>query len=510
MDATPHSPIETVRARLSEAGPRARPLRAVLALLAEGASFDELIRNSAVPRRTVEELLRAAGADVESSDEGYRLAAEVRENYLREFDLDEFSPRRTETPGTGSAGALAERIRGFVTSAPGPKAALDHVSATPETVLHRARWMHEHYELRGAKVLCLGDHDLTSLAVALVEPTAAVTVVDLDEQVLAHIDGIAAAHGFDVRTVHADLRFGLPPAVEGWADLVFTDPPYTPEGIGLFAARAARCCAGAESRLLLAYGYSDRSPALGHKVQQQLLRTGMVFEAILPGFHRYVGAQAIGSASDLYVCQPTPQARKLDSRRTAGIYTHGPQSVEAGGNPLTARDVGEVFGVPVESLREPGWDRPVRPDEVAVFDLAADPGPWLLRMLLACNAERAAFVVGNNHPDITNASAQKGLSEIISAKFALRFYRSTPDSEHALVLAESTKDDSAAGRLLTRAHGKLGNTWREARIAAVGGTKREATEHVRALITHPADLDLRLIDLPRHRVDTVVRSAARQ
>lgn len=270
--------------------------------------------------------------------------------------------------------------------------------------------------------------------------------------------------------------------------------------------------------MLLAYGHSDRSPALGHKVQQQLLKAGLVFEAILPAFHRYVGAQAIGSASDLYVCQPTSQARKLDSRRAAGIYTHGPQSVESTASPLTAGEVGEVFGEPVASLREPGWDQPVPLRSPAVFDLTADPGPWLLRMLLACNGERVAFLLDNNHPDTTNASVQKGLSELVGAKFALRFHRSTPDSEHALVLAEPVREEpgqgefgqggSVAARLLNRAHGKLGNTWREALITATGGTKRAATDRVRALAPRPADLDLRLVDLPRHRVASVVRAAA--
>ena len=56
-----------------------------------------------------------------------------------------------------------------------------------------------------------------------------------------------------------------------------------------------------DGRVLLAYGFSDRTPALGLKVQQELQRLGLVFEAILPAFHRFDGAQAIGSAADL--CQ---------------------------------------------------------------------------------------------------------------------------------------------------------------------------------------------------------------
>ena len=96
---------------------------------------------------------------------------------------------------------------------------------------------------------------------------------------------------------------------------------------------------------------------------------------------------------------------------------------------------------------------------------------------------------------------------LVAAKFALTFHRSTPDSRHALVLAESTADESAAARLLSRAHGKLGNTWREALVATTGATKRAAAEHVRTRAPRTDDLDLRLIDLPRHRLAAVVRTA---
>ncbi|GAB3277475.1 bis-aminopropyl spermidine synthase family protein [Parasphingorhabdus pacifica] len=486
----------------------ARPLRHVLAMLAEGSqTLEDLVRHPAVPRRSVEELLAACGADVESAHGTYRLLPAVRAAYRDRFALDELRSGTTDRPAT------LRRLREFIDAGPAPSAALDHVTATAESVLRRAEWMCENYDLRGAKLLCLGDHDLTSLAVALVEPSVSVTVVDVDERILAHIDALAAGNDFRIRTLHADLRFGLPSVVSGWADVVVTDPPYTPEGVGLFAARAAECLAGSHGRVLIAYGFSDRSPALGHKVQQELLRLGMVFEAILPAFHRYFGAQAIGSASDLYVCRPTSSTRKLALKDLAGIYTHGPQSVEShesGPSEEFLGVVGERLGAELTTLREPGWSRPLPgPKAPTAFDLRADPGPWLLRMLLACNDEHVGFVVANKHPDIVDERSQLALSELVAAKYSLRFHRSTPDSKHAVVVAHATGTGVAA-RLLQRVHGKLGNTWREALIAQAAQdgstfTKREANDHVRELAPRPADLDLRLIDLPRHRVAELLR-----
>ena len=505
----PAAPIDAVQARIRAAGVLARPLRRVLALLAEGPhSLDELVRIPAVPHRTVAELLAAAGDDVVAEGDAYRLTSDAGGRYRARFALDEARPE----------GEPLERIRDFVASGPTPAGALDHVTATPETALRRAEWLRDNYELRETRLLCLGDHDLTSLAVCLVEPSVRVTVIDLDERVLAHIDNVAAEHGFDVHTLHADLRFGVPPIARENADLVFTDPPYTPEGVGLFAARAIECVADANSRVLLAYGFSHRTPALGHKVQQELLRLGMVFEAILPGFHRYEGAQAIGSASDLYVCHPTGHTRRLAGKQTPGIYTHGSQAVESAQQEPSEeflRRLGELTGTEVRGLRPAGWERPLKNRrEYSVFDLRADPGPWLLRMLLACNSESAAFLVDNRHHDIISEHAQQSLADVVAAKYHLRFHRSGPDATHAVVFAEPpSRSRGLAAHLLWRAHGKVGNTWREALIseATASGaelSKREAAERVAGLVQHPGDLEARLVDLPRHRLAALLHTEA--
>ncbi|ASU77688.1 putative methyltransferase [Actinopolyspora erythraea] len=508
--ATDSGGVEAVRERLRREGALARPLRHVFTLLTrQPHSLSELVRICRTPRRTVEELIRLAGEDVEHGPDGYRLRDSVHELYRQHVRLDVPEPARTDEE-------VERLLRDFVATGPAPCAALDHVTATPGTALRRAAWLRDNYDLSRAHLLLLGDHDLTSLASCLLVPELRVTVVDLDERILAHIDGIAAEYRLPVHTVHADLRFGLPPALVDGFELVFSDPPYTPEGIGLFTARAAEAMADGNSRLLLAYGFSPRTPALGHKVQQELLRLGMVFESIVSGFNEYHGAEAIGGTSALYVCQPTGRAHKSTGERQA-IYTHGPQSLESGGEPPGPeflRAIGETLGTEVGELRSPGWQRPLRTaGAVPVFDLRADPGPWLLRTLLACNADRAGFLVPNRHPDITSEHAQNSLLRLVGAKYELRFQRGKPDANHALVVADRNKHGGGvAGHLSHRAHGKIGNIWREALIANSDTplTKREAREHVEALVADSADLGLRLIDLPRHRLDALLHTEAGQ
>ncbi len=208
---------------------------------------------------------------------------------------------------------------------------LDHVSATPLTCLKRVLFLARNYELQGATVLLLGDHDLTSLALAQVVPGVAITVVDSDERILDYINVVAAQHGWTIRTLFADLRVALPRSVETSCDLVFTDPPYTPEGMRLFLARGLESLKPTSSaRLLFCYGFSERHPGLGLKVQSVLHDLHLVAEAILPHFNRYRGAQAIASSAALYICRPTrrslpaAQALKIDPR----IYTQGKSAEE--------------------------------------------------------------------------------------------------------------------------------------------------------------------------------------
>ncbi|PRX49086.1 uncharacterized protein DUF43 [Prauserella shujinwangii] len=476
---------------LAAHGVHTRPLRHAITLLCEGwHEFDALVREAALPRRSAEELIEALGADVECAGTAVRIRPGAAARYAAQR-----AGRVTEPPDL-----LAELTR-RIEEVPPPLPALDHVQATPETVLRRATWLAERYDLETARLVFVGDHDLTSLAVRAVCPGADLTVVDVDDRVLAYLDRLS---GRTIRTVFADLRFSLPLTVAGHADLVFSDPPYTPDGMALFAGRALECLADpVRGRLLLAYGYSARHPALGGQVQRELLGLGLTFEAILPGFHRYLGAQAIGSAADLYVCQPTARARRKGKQGKHGgrpaIYTHGPQSVEAGAagrSPLAAlRDIAADGGRVVEETG-PDWSGPVQagPGSAVAVDLTADPGPWLVRALLAVNAERVALLVPNAHPDLGDAAAQAALRELIEDKYRLRLLRSTPDSKHAVVVADAVpagQGSPAVRAVWRRAHGRLANTVRAA-LAEHGGTPTAGPD---------ADVaDHRLVDLPRHRL----------
>ena len=586
---TADEPLAAAERVIAGFGVGGRPLREAVARLTERPyPLEALIRDSGLSRRTVEELLAAIGPDLVRHGTGdaaeYAIAPGRRAAYRAMCRYDRLAATRPADPLADRMAASADlvaRMAGLVAAAPASRKALDHVAATPETAVRRAVWLDSTFDLAGRVLLCVGDHDLTSLAACQVSPRLTAVVVDIDERILEFIDDQAARLGLDVRCLHADLRFGLPAGAAGVADLVVTDPPYTPEGVRLFLARGLAGLRDRENgRLVMAYGYGERHPALGLKVQRAAQELNLACEAMLPGFNRYIGAQAIGSASDMYVYRPTARTWPLVEARAGTartrIYTHGPQSLEAAGERLDAEVAGAVLraaappagparrtgsgaeasgaaGSGAEGTTEgagaaeaaapavvavagPGWpdghpglsgvarldlgtliaEGPParllsRPGAALAADLSQDPGPWLLRVLLAVNADRLALLVPNNHPDLADAEGQRRLTELVAAKYALRFRRSTPAPRHGVVEAVAVRPpagdpDAVLGHaLLTRAHGKLGNVWREALIRAARArgvtlTKNEARAEVGRLAPDPRILDLRLIELPRHRI----------
>jgi N4-bis(aminopropyl)spermidine synthase len=523
-------PTPTFAELVAARGVAARPLGRLVALLAApgtGVTLDELVRATALPRRAVEAALTALGADVVEADGLLRLrpgGASDDTPLPAAPVLGPFDP-----PPEG----LVDVVRAAVASAPRPKRELDHVAATADTVARRAVWLAGTFALAGRRVLCVGDHDLTSVALAVLDPSIEVVVADMDEDVLAHV-AACSPPGALVRTVFADFRLGLPARLRGRADLVVTDPPYTPEGVVLFARRGLEALVDhGAGRLVLAYGYGDQ-PGLGLNVQDALAGLRLAYEAVLPAFNRYEGAQAIGSASNLYVLRPTAGTRKaLATADRAGgpnVYTHGRRSTEADAAPVTTEEVAALVAVatapapasaaagatagagPVGPPGQvtlavgeawpagaawPGGEAPRRvplagclvPDtpeaspcgappavgDAAVADLRHDAGPLLLRLLLASRSPRLAVLVPNDHPDLADAAGQEALASLLAGTWVLRFRRSTPGPRLAIVeagrVAEPGDDPAAVARrhVLDRPHAKLANACREALIQAAAG-----------------------------------------
>ncbi|WP_182897136.1 bis-aminopropyl spermidine synthase family protein [Microbispora sp. H10830] len=502
---------EAIDELLAAAGVDGLRLRGALALLSGGRwwTLADLIRETATSRRTIESLLRVL--PLEHSGDHVRIPIDQVNRYNAGVDTD-ISGLGNPVAGMVAAHAeTLERLETLIAGAPRGRHALDHVSATAETVLRRALLLGRRFWLPGARLLCVGDHDLTSLAVRMVHPEVEVAVADIDDRILEYID----AQDLGVRTRWADLRLGLPPSLRGWADLAITDPPYTPEGIGLFAARAAEGLRDRDQgRILVAYGASERTPMLALKVQKALFDLNLLHEAIFPYFNRYHGAEAIGSAADLYILRPTTKtwpaiAARLDRLATA-IYTQGPQAVESA--PAAPPDEAAVTAFRPDLLAG-DWPRGLllqvprtRLATLLAKPYAADPErvaiavpagleAALPRLLLATRARHVRVLTPGPVADLPALAA-----------LLAPVYRLAAEG-HVLDAVRLSPPDSGPERVVRRimdsAHGKVANAWREALTepgpaGTAGLTKRQARAAVEEAA--PWALDATPLELPLHRL----------
>ncbi|TDE41878.1 putative methyltransferase [Nonomuraea mesophila] len=490
---------------LREAGADSRRLRHALALLCEGRwwKLAGLVRETATSRRTIEALLREL--PLERSGDAFRVPL-ARTHAFQDLFAVAPPPEDPVAHLLPHYSGVLDRLSTLVAGAPRARHVLDHVAATPETVLRRALLLGARFWLPGARLLCVGDHDLTSLAVKLVHPETDVTVADIDERILAYID----EQRLGVRTRWADLRLGLPASARAH-DLALTDPPYTPEGVGLFVARAVEGLKD-DGRVVLAYGAGEHMPMLAFKVQQALADLNLAYEAIYPDFNRYYGAEAIGSAADLYVLRPTTKTRPAVtsrlSRQTTAIYTQGPQAIENAQKGISAPERG-ISGFEPDLLvgewpkdltqarvKLPTWlAKPyaAASDRVAV---ALPPGmeAALPRLLLATRASHVR-VLGADLPP---------LPDVLST-----VYTASADEGRLDAVRLPQSGDPAARvlrRILDNGHAKLANTWREALIAAARDQGTTLTKNdARALIREAAPWsdDLTPLEAPLHRLSAL-------
>jgi N4-bis(aminopropyl)spermidine synthase len=220
-----------------------------------------------------------------------------------------------------------EELAGLAESAPTQRVDLDQAHCTVETKVRRVLAMHKAGALDDRRVLLLGDDDLTSLALkVVVEQLGAAStirrlvVVDVDPALVSFLARELRGAPFEVECVRHDLRDPLPNALQGSAETVFTDPPYTRAGASLFLSRAVEAIRGPRRDVFLAFGAGRPEETLS--VQLAIAEMGLVVRRLAPNFNEYLGAGALGGTSHLYHLATTPALRPLvEGRHDGPLYT---------------------------------------------------------------------------------------------------------------------------------------------------------------------------------------------
>lgn len=216
-----------------------------------------------------------------------------------------------------------------------PKREYDQFFASIQTSVSKALVVRDKGLLDDkARVALLGDDDIVSLALALINPNLEITVFELDRDIISTIEKGAELLGIkNIQLVTYDARNDLEKHFVNKFDVVLTDPPYTKSGFSLFLKRAVEM-AGYDARkqqskyIFIHYGASFKSPEKFLKVQEVINRFGLWQEDVLYSFSRYTGAESIGNASTLYILQTTPHTNAQAVLSPQTIYTFETQQEE--------------------------------------------------------------------------------------------------------------------------------------------------------------------------------------
>ena len=223
--------LPSVRRELAQSwGPDFRRVRAIVCHLADGSwrSIADLVQAHAISHQSVKRVIGALEPWLETREGRVRVRPDAVGEVASVFEcsgeainsiLDSYKVAASES--LDALNSMTRIIDGFSHRVK----QLDHVSASALTCLKRAVFLTRNYGLAESNILFLGDHDLTSIALAHFCPGIETTVVDVDEAVLDYISDLSRNNAWRVRPIFADLRLEMPRSLAGRFDLVFADPP---------------------------------------------------------------------------------------------------------------------------------------------------------------------------------------------------------------------------------------------------------------------------------------------
>lgn len=165
----------------------------------------------------------------------------------------------------------------------------DQGFVTDETTLARVAFMLHRGDLNGKEIVVLGDDDLVSIACALTGKPKRVVALDIDERLIAFIDGIRKSYELQsLSVIQHDLREPLPRWMRSAFDVFFTDPTESFIGFKVFIERGLQCLKGGGSSGYFGLTHVESSLKKWRDIQRFILECGAVITDIIDMFNHYV------------------------------------------------------------------------------------------------------------------------------------------------------------------------------------------------------------------------------
>jgi len=279
-------------------------------------SSKDLIRKLGLPKTHLYRLIHEF-TDILEKDQKYIFAKKNMVNEIREL-----TNIVNQSEKNYNLNEIRRVLKKYQKLRPKPNRDLDQFNATIETTVKRAIKLLKNGDLKGKKVAFLGDDDLVSIATALTCKCNKITVFEIDKRLNEFIAKISKENVLGIEIVEQDLLQPIDKKFLDEYEVIFTDPPYTVEGVNIFLNQAIRILKkDFLGRIYLCYGNSDRAREREVEIQKLILSHNLLIKTKLSKFNKYVGAESIGSQSSLYILDWTPQTKTVNTNLKK-VYTN--------------------------------------------------------------------------------------------------------------------------------------------------------------------------------------------
>ncbi|UHA74001.1 bis-aminopropyl spermidine synthase family protein [Paenibacillus sp. 481] len=208
---------------------------------------------------------------------------------------------------------------------------IDQSRCTLETSVKRAVLALQNEALIGRDIVCLGDDDLVTVSLAFLlkylfqqdahKSNTRIHLFEIDKRIISYINYLAEVEDLPIVCYEMNFRDELPSEFLHRFDCVFTDPPYTLQGMSLFVSRGVQLLKK-EVGLPIFLSFAHKSPDFTLEMQREFSQMGLMVTSILPRFNTYIGAEIIGNTSQMIVLQSTEETKENISREYRdALYT---------------------------------------------------------------------------------------------------------------------------------------------------------------------------------------------
>ncbi|MFA6753539.1 MAG: bis-aminopropyl spermidine synthase family protein [Candidatus Paceibacterota bacterium] len=170
------------------------------------------------------------------------------------------------------------------------KVEYDQLQVKAESVIDKIELMDKKGDIKGKKIICIGDDDFVGIALAIKGGAEEIAVLDIDKDILNYEKEFFKKKKIKFKTILHSLTNPLSKEIKGKYDVFITEPPDTVSGNTLFFSR------GVESLKEEGVGYLGISQSTLEKekiakIQKNILDMNMVITDVFDRFSLYDNAK---------------------------------------------------------------------------------------------------------------------------------------------------------------------------------------------------------------------------